>query len=40
LRRVRDVLNRSDANVSGVVINDHPASKAGYYGGYGYGYYK
>lgn len=40
LRRVRDILNRSDANVSGVVINDHPASKAGYYGGYGYGYYK
>ena len=40
LRRVRDVLNRSDANVSGVVSNDHPASKAGYYGGYGYGYYK
>jgi capsular exopolysaccharide synthesis family protein len=40
LRRVRDILNRSDANVSGIVINDHPASKAGYYGGYGYGYYK
>jgi capsular exopolysaccharide synthesis family protein len=40
LRRVRDILNRSDANVSGIVINDHPASRAGYYGGYGYGYYK
>jgi Mrp family chromosome partitioning ATPase len=37
LRRVRDILNRTNANVAGVIINDVSEVGASY-GGYGYGY--
>lgn len=37
LKRIRNVLNRTNANVAGVVINDL-SNKAASYGGYGYGY--
>lgn len=37
LKRIRNVLNRTNANVAGVIINDL-SGKAASYGGYGYGY--
>jgi capsular exopolysaccharide synthesis family protein len=37
LKRIRNVLNRTNANVAGVIINDL-SDKAASYGGYGYGY--
>ncbi len=39
LKRVREMLRHSTAHVAGVVINDLAVSQAGYYGGYGHGYY-
>jgi capsular exopolysaccharide synthesis family protein len=38
LRRIRDVLNRTNANVAGFIINDVSGLGAEY-GGYGYAYY-
>jgi succinoglycan biosynthesis transport protein ExoP len=40
LKRIRAVLSRTNASVAGVVVNDLAASATGYYGGYGYEYYK
>jgi succinoglycan biosynthesis transport protein ExoP len=40
LKRIRAVLSRTNASVAGVVVNDLAASATGYYGGYGYDYYK
>jgi capsular exopolysaccharide synthesis family protein len=40
LKRIRAVLSRTNASVAGVVVNDVSASATGYYGGYGYEYYK
>lgn len=39
LKRVRDLLRHSNAEVAGVVINDMAISGTQYYGGYGSGYY-
>jgi succinoglycan biosynthesis transport protein ExoP len=39
LKRIRDVLRHTNAQVAGVVINDMAVTQTGYYGGYGSGYY-
>jgi succinoglycan biosynthesis transport protein ExoP len=39
LKRIRDVLRHTNAQVAGVVINDIAVTQTGYYGGYGSGYY-